>query len=300
MHKKTKIWIIVALCLVAAGCAVFGAVMAELDGDFTKLSTTEYVTNTYDIGENFSSIDLDTDTADITFALSADGKCVVECFEEKNAGHKVEVKEGTLHIRRFDERSLFEYIGINMDSSRIKISLPQAQYDSLIIRGSTGDVEMPGDFSFGDVDVQLSTGHVRFAASAKTLLKIKVSTGDITLEDVSAETLDLSVSTGKTFLTDVRCADLVSGGATGDITLKNVVATGKMSITRSTGDICFDACDAAQLFLETDTGDVKGSLLTQKIFFVEADTGSVDIPESRTGGECRVSTDTGDVRITLY
>jgi len=66
-----------------------------------------------------------------------------------------------------------------------------------------------------------------------------------------------------------------------------------------TGDVKFDGCDAAEIFVETDTGDVKGSLLTDKIFIVQTDTGSVDVPKTATGGKCEITTSTGDINISI-
>jgi hypothetical protein len=44
---------------------------------------------------------------------------------------------------------------------------------------------------------------------------------------------------------------------------------------------------------------VKGSLLTDKIFVTQSDTGKVDVPETVSGGKCKVTTDTGDIRIEI-
>ena len=65
------------------------------------------------------------------------------------------------------------------------------------------------------------------------------------------------------------------------------------------GDVMLEKCDAAVLEIETDTGDVKGSLLSDKVFLVETDTGRVSVPHSTSGGRCEVSTDTGDIQLTL-
>ena len=78
-----------------------------------------------------------------------------------------------------------------------------------------------------------------------------------------------------------------------------MVATETFTIERSTGDVRFEGSDAAQLFVETDTGDVEGSLLSDKVFLVTTDTGEKDVPNSITGGRCEITTDTGDVRITI-
>lgn len=44
-----------------------------------------------EIAEAFNSISMMTDTADIEFALSDDGKCRAECCEGENVKHSVSV-----------------------------------------------------------------------------------------------------------------------------------------------------------------------------------------------------------------
>ena len=53
------------------------------------------------------------------------------------------------------------------------------------------------------------------------------------------------------------------------------------------------------IYVETDTGDVRGTILTSKIFFAKSDTGDEDVPETTTGGICRIKTDTGDIKIRI-
>lgn len=319
MRKTTKIWIVIAASLVFVGLIMFAAVMSEYKWDFSKLSTGKYETNTYEISEEFSNLSMNTDTADIIFALSDDGKCRVECYEEEKAKHSVAVQENTLVIKMIDERTWYDYIGINFGSPKITVYLPKAEYASLFIKESTGDIEIPKNFKFEGVDISSSTGDVNFFASASKLIKIKTSTGNVCVENTSAGTLDLSastgritvsnvicggdaninVSTGRTNLNNIECKNLTSSGDTGDISLNHVIAAEKFSIKRSTGDVRFDGSDAAEILVETDTGDVTGTFLSEKIFFVETDTGSVDVPESITGGRCEITTDTGDIELDI-
>lgn len=319
MRKTTKIWIVIAVSLVFVGLIMFAAVMSEYKWDFSKLSTGKYETNTYEISEEFSNLSMNTDTADIIFALSDDGKCRVECYEEEKAKHSVAVQENTLVIKMIDEKSWYDYIGINFGSPKITVYLPKAEYTSLFINGSTGDIEIPKNFKFEGVDISLSTGDVNFFASASKLIIIKTSTGNICVENTSAGTLDLSastgritvsnvicggdaninVSTGRTNLNNIECKNLTSSGDTGNISLNNVIAAEKFSIKRNTGDVRFDGSDAAEILVETDTGDVTGTFLSEKTFFVETDTGSVDVPESITGGRCEITTNTGDIELDI-
>ena len=61
----------------------------------------------------------------------------------------------------------------------------------------------------------------------------------------------------------------------------------------------FNHCDAETICVNTDTGSVTGTLLTDKVFIIETDTGSVNVPKSITGGRCEITTDTGNIRITI-
>ncbi len=315
MRTKTEVWLMIAAALVLFGAILFSGVMIKLKWDFNALSTVHYETNIHEIDEAFDSISIHTDTADIAFALSGDGKCRVECHEEAKAEHSVTVENGALTIERIAVR----YIGLNFDTPKITVYLPKEEYASLHVEESTGDIDVPKEISFKNVDLSLSTGDVDFAASVADTLKIKTSTGDICVEDLSVGVLYLSVSTGKVTVTDVvcegtitvgvttgkakltgiTCKSVTSKGSTGDIVFENVVAAELFSVERGTGDVTFDGADAAEIFVKTDTGDVTGSFLTDKIFITKTDTGDVDVPKTTNGGKCEIYTDTGDINISV-
>ena len=319
MSKITKIWLVIAASFVLIGCVVFGGVMTVLKWDFTKLSTAKYETNDYEIAENFNNISVITNTADVLLVPSETQKTSVVCHELKNAKHSVTVQNGKLVIEIVDARKWYEHIGINFGMPKITVYIPQGEYGAFFVKSSTGNVEIPKEFTFESIDISESTGNVTNYASASENITIKTSTGNIRVENVSANTLDLSVSTGgvavsnvtcegdvkikvstgKTNLTNIECKNVVSTGNTGDISLNNVIAAEKFSIERSTGDVKFDGSDAAEIFVETDTGDVRGGLLTDKIFIVQTDTGSVDVPKTATGGKCEITTSTGDINISI-
>ena len=111
MKKSTKAWLITAGSLVLLGCIIFVCTMSVLKWDFQKLSTVKYETNTYDVTDAFNDISLTTDTADIIFALSDDGKCRVECYEEENAKHSVTVENNELVVKINEQKSWYDYIG---------------------------------------------------------------------------------------------------------------------------------------------------------------------------------------------
>lgn len=319
MSKKNKLWIITAISLLAVGMLIFAGAMIALDFDFTKLSTVKYETNTYEVNEDFHKISIDADTTEIEFVLSNNKQCKIVCFEKEKVKHSVAVKGGTLTIGTVDTRKWYDYIGFSFGESKMTVYLPKAEYASLLINGSTGDIEIPKDFAFDTVDISASTGAVECYASASELMKIKLSTGAVRVENVSVGMLDLSVttggvtassincdgdiqvavSTGKTKLTDISCKEVISSGSTGDIILKNVIAAENFSIERSTGDVIFEGSDAAEIYAKTSTGDVTGTLLSEKVFITETNTGSVNVPKTITGGKCELKTSTGDIQIDI-
>lgn len=320
MSRTAKIWLIVAAVLIVlGGCLFVGARLAAGNWDFAALGRENLVTSTVEISDAFHSISIRSDTEDVRFVPSGDRGCRVVFVEWENEKHSAAVQDDTLCIGKTDSREWYEHISFSVGSPSITVYLPQSSYASLLIEESTGDVELPGDFSFENIDVTLSTGDVRCFASSAGPLRIAASTGSICAENLSAGELALSVSTGgvelrsvtcagelsvgvstgKTRLTDVSCGSFVSTGSTGDIRLENVLASGLLSIERSTGDVKFDGCDAGELYVKTDTGDVSGTLLSDKVFITQSDTGRVEVPETTSGGKCKVVTDTGDIRLSV-
>lgn len=319
MNKNTKLWLIAAASLILIGIVIFGGVMSMLKWDFTKLSTNKYETNEYKINENYNSISIVSNTADIVINPSEASESSVVCYELKNMKHSVTVKDSTLVIEVVDSRKWYEHISIGFDTPKITVYIPQGEYTSLSISSDTGDVEIPDAFKFESIDISTSTGDIKNYASTSKAIKIKTSTGDIHVEKVSAGALDLSVSTGDviaksitcdgdvkikvstgiTKLFDVTCKNVISSGSTGDIYLKNVIASEKFSIERDTGYVKLERCDAYEIFIETDTGDVTGTLLSEKVFIPRTDTGSVKVPQTVTGGRCEITTDTGNIRIDI-
>lgn len=303
MRTRTKVWLMIAASLVLVGCILFAGVMASINWDFKELATVKYETSTYEISETFDSIFVNTDTTDIVFVVSDNDKCRVECHEEANAKHSVNVKDGTLTIELMEERSLYDsigYIGLNFGSPQITVYLPKTEYTTLLVKGTTSDVEITSDFMFQDVDISLSTGDIHLENISVDSLDLTVSTGRVTAANITCEgDITIIVSTGDVNLTDIACKSIISSGGTGGISLDKVIAAEKFSFERSTGNVNFNRCDAAEIYVKTGTGGVTGTLLTDKVFITQTNTGSVDVPKTVEGGICEVTTNTGDINLEV-
>lgn len=297
MSKK---WLIIAISLLLFGAMIFAGVMFLLKWDFTKLSTTTYQTSTHEIKEEFKSISILTNATDVVFVVSQDATCRVVCHEQTNVTHAVSVKDDTLVIEGVDARKWYEHIGINSDTAKITVSLPQAEYGSLSVKATASDVEIPKELRFSDIDVSITTGDVASLASVTNAVKIKTTTGSVTAKGFVCEgTLAISVGSGKVELTDISCQSLSCEGTTGDFSLNQVIATQKLSIKATTGDVRFDACDAAEIVVQVSTGDITGTLLSEKIFLPKSTTGSIELPKTTVGGRCEITTTTGDIHLEI-
>lgn len=311
--------IIAAAVLTAVGLAIFIGVLCAVGFDASKISSVRYETNTYPVGEVFTDLEIRTTETDVVLKPSADGSCTVVCEERENAKHTVCVENGTLKVLLQDERSFLDHIALFSKSMTLTVYLPLDRYQSLTVDSNTGDVTVPDSFAFETAVITAKTSDIAFRASASGLLKIETTTGDIRTEGVRAGEILLSattgqidvgsavcegevsasVKTGKVNLSDVTCQSFRSKGSTGDLTMKNVIASNSFTVERGTGDIRFDRCDAQEITVTASTGDVTGTLLSEKVFVAKTSTGRVVVPETTSGGTCRIQTSTGDIRITL-
>lgn len=300
MRKTTKTALIIAASLTFVGMVLFSVVMSIQKWDFTTLSTGKYISNSYEIGNDFNNLSIGTDTANIVFALSNNGICKVECYEKEKTKHSVSVKEDTLCIQMVDERSWYDYIGIDFGTPRITIYLPKTEYSSLLVKGGTGKVELLNSLRFKYAAVSLSTGHIYVENVSADTLNLSTSTGKITVANVNCNNnMAVNVSTGNTTMTNITCKNLSSNGSTGNISLHTVLATEVCSIRRSTGNVELNGCDAAEFNIETETGNVAGSLLSDKVFITDTATGKIDVPKTTTGGKCEIKTSTGNIKFSI-
>lgn len=300
MKNSTKAMLITAVVLIALGLIGAITVMGVADWDVNYFGKSQYKTETVSIYEKFDSILINANSEDIKIAASEDMKCSVVFVQNKSFETSAEVKDGTLIISSADTRKWYEHINFFWNKNqKIEVYLPNTEYSGLTVNAGTSDIKTDSKLKFENVNITASTGDVNLSSSVTKKLDIKLSTGDIGIKNSSLGEARLTVTTGDVMLNNIKCRSLTSFGSTGDIDLKNVVATEKFYLKRSTGDIYFAGCDAAEIEAKTSTGDITGSLLSEKIFFTKTSTGDVKVPESMSGAKCDVETSTGDIILKI-
>lgn len=76
----------------------------------------------------------------------------MECCEEEKAEHSVTVENDTLVIELADTRSWRDCIGFRLGSPKITVYLPDTEYDTLTVDEDTGDIDIPGNIAFRNID----------------------------------------------------------------------------------------------------------------------------------------------------
>ena len=337
MKRKSRIFAIVLIALgmvmMLASLVSCGFNFKKLDENSNNNSSYDIKENINNISIISKTADIMILPSDTEYV-----KVVCE-KEENKCTHNVTVENGTLLIEYNDERKWYEYIQVfSYEDSMVYVYLPAGEYSQLSIKSDTSDVKVASDFSFKSIDVSLDTGDTEIYASATDFVHVKASTGDVKLDgintgdikvntstgdmsfgncnantlSVSSDTGDVSVSsvtlsgafnqkvtTGKTQISDMTCQSFTTNGDSGSISMTNLVASGIVSIERSTGKVNLTGCDAGEFAIETSTGDVKASLLTEKIFIIRTNTGKINVPETLTGGKCKIVTNTGDITVNI-
>lgn len=319
MSKAVKTWIIIASTLVAFGLLIFAGVMFAYDWDFFKLSTVTYETNTYEVSGAFDKISIDVETTEIEFVPTEDEICSIVCFEAEKVKHSATVQNGTLVINTVDARKWYDHICISLGSPKMTVYLPHSEYVSLFLETDTGDINIPKDFTFDNIEIDGDTSDIDCFASVSDILDIELSTGDINIDSITVNQLMLATTTGEiransvavkndiaietdtgaVKLTNISCTEFNAESDTGTIIMDNVIASGTISVETDTGDVRFESSDAADISVKTDTGDVTGTLLSAKIFITETSTGRINVPKTTSGGRCEIKTSTGNIEITI-
>lgn len=306
--------IVVGSLLLVGGGTVFAIGVARANKN-AKIVTKEYAV------EGYSNINIDLQTADLEFKVSTDGTRKVVCVEREKRYHTVNVENNTLVIKGFDSRKWYENIfRFDWKPMSITVYAPSEAYGDGVIKTDTGNIVIPSDYTFDKLNVQASTGNIKIKSNAVTSASVKASTGNVSLEmktknltvntstgDVDFNKVDveekviINTSTGHIHLTETKARNMELKASTGNVKLANTIVEENMNIKTSTGDVRFDDSDANVLIeVKTSTGDVEGTLLTGKNFQLSTHTGYIKPVDSVTGlGTCKVSTDTGNIKLSV-
>ena len=188
MKKSKKILITVAVILVAVGMICGFCGIYSLGFNFNEISTSDFVTHTYTVEDDFTNIIIEDAASNINFYKSNDDKCRVLCDEREKVTHTVVNENNTLTVRVKDERNWFERINIGffVSDMRVSVYLPKNKYDSLNAASMSGDIDVANEFTFDNAKVGSISGDVSVKADVKQELNISSTSGDVCNINISA------------------------------------------------------------------------------------------------------------------
>ena len=273
-------------------------------------------------GKEINSISMDLSISDVSFKVGETAKVV--CKESDKWHHEVNLNEesNALTINFTMKKKWYDFSELFQPRFAVEVYLPAGSYDTLNIKHSTGDVNVDKGFTFTELDIEGSTGDVLLKSDVANKAKIKQSTGKITVSEMKCAELSTEASTGKTTVSNVEVSgdavlksstgklvvndftskNLTISSSTGDIKLTNAIMSEKMNLSASTGDIDIVDSDAGEVTIKTGTGDVEAVFLSVKDIDASSHTGKTKIDPNLNkdeGGNCKISTDTGDIKVSL-
>lgn len=302
MKKAKKTALIIALACVAAGAVISVGALAAIGFDVSRLNTMKFENNTYQVEESFSNIRIVGAECDVRLLPSRTDACTVVCSEGKNISHTVAVDGGTLKITRTDSRKWYECMGIYWgDAMSVTVYLPGRVYGDLFIKSVSGDITVPGDFTFSRTEIINTSGEIDYAAATDHALTLKTTSGDLRVRDLTAGALEIRTTSGEIELERVNTQTLSIQSTSGEVELTDTVAAGRVEIETVSGEIELERSDGETLWIKSTSGDVSGTLLTEKRFTTHTTSGSVLVPNvaSPSAGACEITTTSGDIRIKL-
>lgn len=302
MKKSKKILITVAVILVAVGMICGFCGIYSLGFNFNEISTSDFVTHTYTVEDNFTNIIIDDAASNINFYKSNDDKCRVLCDEREKVTHTVVNENNTLTVRVKDERNWFERINIGffVADMRVSVYLPKNKYNSLNAASMSGDIDVANEFTFDNAKVGSISGDVSVKADVKQELNISSTSGDVIINNISAtECINASSVSGEIDLSNVKSKEIFANTISGGVMLADTVASQKLKANSTSGEIDLKRCDAKNIVLDTVSGEISGTLLSNKQFITETTSGTVNVPQSVSNEECRITTVSGDIYIEI-
>lgn len=284
------------LVLISLG-VIFVVLSVVLVARAGYLQSTQ-VLDVYPIEETYHSIKVEGNDLDISVYLSNHNENKVECIKNEKIEFQVEVVEGVLTIKQIDNRNFYDKI-FSFNHLKVNLYLTNEVIEDMNIQSTTGNIKIDNGFNFENVNITNTTGDIYFNSNVKGNIEISNTTGDINIIRSNIfGYVNVKTKTGDVEMENVNCNKLDILVTTGDSELVNVKVNTDFTLQASTGDVELDGFDANNMNIKVKTGDVEGTILSSKIFITSSDTGMIKVPETVSGGICKITTNTGNIKIS--
>nr|MBQ4317869.1 DUF4097 family beta strand repeat protein [Clostridia bacterium] len=303
MKRSNKILLITSAVLFISGIIIMGFACAAVGGDYTKLTTENFAERYYEIAENIDSLDIDAVDCDVWLTESPDKFTRVTVVDSENIRTSVEVKDGTLHIDRYDTRKwfqMFSITGISDIEIRILVCLPKTELDSIDIKTASGDVKVTDLFTIVEGSIHTASGDIETEANFTGELELKAVSGNITAKNFSSSKCEIDTTSGDIALNEADFGELTMQTTSGDIKADKVTADANITVTTTSGYIGLEALTCINLTTKSTSGDTE-IIMAQIKNLTESTAVSGDISfKGFDSGDFSIKTTSGDVYAMLF
>ncbi len=224
------------------------------------------------------------------------------------------------------------------DDTGITVYLPEKEYEAINASSYSGAIDIESGFSFDEANFGTSSGNITASGmtaekldfqsysgkidiseiSSSDIINIGTQSGAITAGNVGANNVAVDSYSGKVSLenliakgslsAETQSGNVVLNGSTdsvtvntysGGVSLENLIVKTSLSVETQSGNVGFNNCDAGEITVDTYSGGVSGSLLSDKIFSTSTYSGSVNVPVSSGTEICTISTQSGNINISV-
>ena len=280
--KSVRMVFLVFLCVGLVGVITLFGFLATgkrinlpgADRDLVKVLDESWTAAAY------TSIELDTDPLDVYVTTSPTAEDIhISCYQYEDWDIDVKENDKSLFISAPERASFnsFFWFGVRK-SPYFTVEIPENFDGSLKIRTSSGDIEIKGDFTAGEV-------------------KMKTSSGDMKLDQLTAELISLECSSGDIYFRDLIGTQVLMETSSGEI--EGDWIDGEMRIKASSGDLRIKKLSGAG-DLNTSSGEIDIGEYTrmQGDVFIESSSGDIDIRNfGILGGDLSLRSTSGEINV---
>jgi DUF4097 and DUF4098 domain-containing protein YvlB len=235
------IWGVIAAVLI--GLLVYFVSSGAGFGSFSWGSdySTELYNNTF-TATDISQIESHTSSANITFSVSDNDEIKVVCMgskkEKENGYVQVSNEGGVLNIKQNYSFPNFFFFNFG-NSVRFEISLPKDYDKNLTMSNTSGDISFNDDFTFANVDLSQTSGHLQGNTITCDSFKENTTSGDMDFGSIVTKSYRISGTSGNISVDNLSgsgslkstSGNITAGLATLTDSLDGSVVSGNIDIT---------------------------------------------------------------------
>lgn len=239
--------------------AVFGTALGTLfltgcGEDTGERKDAAEFEQTYDISGDYSVLDIQVSTADLTIRAGEEASMEVHMAK----WYKMEevLQDGTLYLTEKHDgpfwQKIFHFGTVN---NSVLITLPEEAVEQLIVSGANGDVDI-SDQNIETMSVSESNGKISISNCQSTTVEMENANGGIFIDTLTDACLTARLSNGKLELANSGLASLDAINKNGKIMVSDV-SIPEVDVSTKNGKVIFEKTETDSITVDSANGSIE-------------------------------------------